>query len=65
MINPSTLDLKQLPYLPLEEKSALPKRSAIYFAIDSVGIVQYIGRTNNVYQRWVSHHRYSELKFFC
>lgn len=61
MINPSTLDLNQLPWLPLEEKTAFPKRPAIYFAIDSLGNVQYIGRAVNVRNRWGNHHRYNEL----
>ena len=61
MINPSNLDLKSLPWLPLTEKSAFPKQAAIYFAIDSLGCVQYIGRSVNVRARWGSHHRYSQL----
>lgn len=61
MINPSELKLDTLPWLPLEEKTAFPKRSAIYFAIDSLGTVQYIGRAVNVRNRWGNHHRYNEL----
>ena len=61
MINPSDIKLDTLPWLPLEEKTAFPKRPAIYFAIDSRGIVQYIGRTINVCNRWGKHHKYSEL----
>jgi len=61
MINPQKLDLKSLPWLPLEEKSSFPRKSAIYFAIDSTEKVQYIGRSNNVYQRWINHHKYNHL----
>ncbi|WP_051469885.1 GIY-YIG nuclease family protein [Fischerella sp. PCC 9605] len=61
MINPSTLDLKTLPWLPLDEKTAFPKRPAIYFAIDSLGNIQYIGRAKNVRSRWSKHHKYEEL----
>ncbi|MEM6404225.1 MAG: GIY-YIG nuclease family protein [Cyanobacteria bacterium P01_D01_bin.116] len=61
MINPKTLDIKTLPWLPLEEKAAFPKKSAIYFAIDSQGTVQYIGRSANVRQRWGNHHKYDVL----
>lgn len=61
MINPSDINLNSLPRLPLEEKTAFPKRSAIYFAIDSLDTVQYIGRAVNVRNRWGSHHRYNEL----
>jgi hypothetical protein len=53
MINPESLDLSALPWLPLEAKSAFPKQSAIYFAIDSLGNIQYIGRSVNVKNRWV------------
>lgn len=61
MINPSTIDLKALPWLPLEEKTAFPRRPAIYFAIDSLGNVQYIGRAKNVHSRWGKHHKYQAL----
>lgn len=61
MFSPSTIDLKSLPWLPLEEKTAFPKRPAIYFAIDSLGTVQYIGRTKNVRTRWNQHHKYEVL----
>lgn len=61
MINPKALDIKTLPWLPLEEKAAFPKKPAIYFAIDSQETVQYIGRTVNVRQRWGNHHKYDAL----
>ncbi len=61
MINPSDIKLDTLPWLPLEEKAAFPKRSAIYFAIDSLGTVQYIGRAVNMYNRWGNHHKYHQL----
>ena len=61
MVNPQSLNLNSLPWLPLEEKTAFPRKSAIYFAIDSLGAVQYIGRSVNVRQRWGNHHKYDEL----
>ena len=61
MINPFDVKLDALPWLPLEEKAALPKRPTIYFAIDSQDTVQYIGRTVNMYTRWGNHHRYYQL----
>lgn len=60
-VNPQKLDLKALPWLPLEEKAAFPKKAAIYLAIDSLGTVQYIGRSINVHKRWGNHHKYEEL----
>ena len=61
MINPETLDLSSLPSIPLTSRSDLPTQSAIYFAINSLGIIQYIGRTANLRQRWQSHHRFNQL----
>ena len=61
MINPSQINLSELPSVPLEDKSSLPESSGIYFAIDSLGTVQYIGRTNNLNQRWTQHHRHYQL----
>lgn len=62
MIDPEFLNIADLPWLPLDAKSAFPKQSAIYFAIDSSGGVQYIGRSANVKMRWANHHRFDELQ---
>ncbi len=62
MINPSEINLSSLPWLPLDAKSAFPKNPAIYFAIDSQGTVQYIGRSLNPKARWAKHHRYKQLE---
>ena len=61
MINPTTIDLSALPSVPLSERSQLPFVSCVYFAIDSQNKVQYIGATINLNQRWVQHHRSSQL----
>jgi transcriptional regulator with XRE-family HTH domain len=61
MIDPESLDLKLLPWLPLESKADLPEQPAIYFAINSQGIIQYIGRSQNLKQRWAGHHKFDEL----
>lgn len=61
MIDPNSIDLANLPTLPLEYKSLLPEVSCIYFAIDSLGTIQYIGQTTNLQQRWISHHRYHDV----
>lgn len=62
MIDPSTIDLNSLPSVPLEKKNELPEISGIYFAINSLGAVQYIGRSRNINQRWQNHRRLHELK---
>lgn len=61
MINPSEIDLFSLPCLPLEKKSLLPAIPCVYFAIDSQGIVQYIGQTKNLKKRWELHHKGIDL----
>ncbi|MEH2458299.1 helix-turn-helix domain-containing protein [Nostoc sp.] len=61
MIDPATINPFALPSVPLEQRSQLPITPCIYFAIDSEGVVQYIGRSVNPAQRWTLHHKYSEL----
>jgi hypothetical protein len=56
MINPSSLDLTTLPSLCLSRRAELPETPAIYFAIDSLGVVQYIGQSTNLRNRWLNHH---------
>jgi putative transcriptional regulator len=62
MIDPGTIDLASLPWLPLDERSAFPRQPAIYFAIASSGEVQYIGISKDPRQRWYQHHRYQQLE---
>jgi len=61
MINPSELNLSTLPSVRIEDKKQLPSTPCIYFAIDSQGVIQYIGKSVNPAQRWVKHHRYARL----
>ena len=61
MINPESIDLNSLSSLPLSDHSSLPGILGIYFAVDSLGSVQYIGRSVNLRQRWVNHHRHNQL----
>ena len=61
MINPSNLNLSTLPSVPLEARSRLPRSSGIYFAIDSLGTVQYIGLSKDIKQRWTQHHNCKRL----
>jgi hypothetical protein len=50
-----------LPSVAIESKSQLPKVSCVYMAIDPHGVVQYIGRSANLHQRWAGHHKHEEL----
>jgi DNA-binding Xre family transcriptional regulator len=61
-ILPESINLSLLPSVPLAERSQLPAIPCIYFAINSLGNVQYIGRSVNLKQRWVAHHRTRKLK---
>jgi CopG-like RHH_1 or ribbon-helix-helix domain, RHH_5 len=61
MFSPDTIDLKALPWLPLDEKASFPKKAVIYFAVDSLSQIQYIGRSVNCRQRWSDHHQYQKL----
>jgi DNA-binding XRE family transcriptional regulator len=62
MINPQTVNPLTLPSVPLENRSQLPSEPCIYFAIDSLEVVQYIGMTTDLKQRWNSHHRYEYVR---
>ena len=60
MINPSELQLSELPSVSLDDRSQLPETPSIYFAMSN-GVVQYIRRSVNPRQRWAAHHRYEQL----
>jgi excinuclease UvrABC nuclease subunit len=62
IMNPAAIDLSVLPSLPLECRSKLPPVACIYFAIDSMGQIQYVGRSANLRNRWTIHHRTNQLK---
>lgn len=62
MIDPKSLKISNLPSVTLKDKKLLPESSGIYFAIDSQGTIQYIGRSIDINQRWKAHHRSQQLK---
>lgn len=49
-----------LPSLPLCDRTALPSCPAIYFVLEGDRVL-YVGRSINLQQRWMAHHRYSQL----
>jgi excinuclease UvrABC nuclease subunit len=49
--------LENLPSVAVSALWALPRASGIYFVVSDDGIVQYIGRTRDLYARWHPHHR--------
>lgn len=62
MFKAENLELLFLPSMALEEKARFPKIRCIYFALDMNSKVQYIGKSINLHQRWLNHHRYSALQ---
>ena len=62
MINPESLDLSVLPWLPLESRNKLPRKPVIYFAIDSLDQIQYIGRSIDPRSRWLTHPKLKDLQ---
>ena len=62
MISPESITPSSLPSLPLEDRKQLPEKPCIYFAIDRNEVIQYIGRSVNLQQRWGQHHRHGQLK---
>lgn len=64
MIDPKEIGLLSLPFVSIENRLQLPSDSGIYFAIDGLGCVQYIGKASNLKQRWSGHHKHDELSCF-
>jgi DNA-binding XRE family transcriptional regulator len=62
MLDPQAINPLTLPSVPLEMRSLLPQTPCIYFAIDSQGMVQYIGQSGNLQLRWECHHRQKQLE---
>jgi len=62
-VNPAPVDPLALPSLLLTDRSQLPVCPAVYFALDGDHVL-YVGRSGNLQQRWMAHHRYNQLKEF-
>lgn len=61
LLAPETVKVETLPALPFAERLRLPDVAAIYFVLDALGGVQYIGRANRLKKRWIGHHRLDEF----
>ena len=62
MINPSEINPTTLPSVTLQNKGGLPNEAGIYFAIDSIGTVQYIGQSSDIRARWKSHRQTKKIR---
>ncbi len=58
----TSIDISQLPSLPLSEGDNLPSCTAIYFVSLDSGELLYVGKAVNLYTRWRSHHRCKQLE---
>lgn len=52
MINPKDININALPFVEFSDRKSLPADLGIYFVIDSMGNVQYIGQSRNIRNRW-------------
>jgi hypothetical protein len=59
-MNTSIIDPLELPSLSLLERYSLPSCCAIYFVLLGEQVL-YVGRSINLAQRWLSHHRWNQL----
>ncbi len=62
VISPESIDLSVLPSLAITDRKQFPAIPCVYFAIDSQGVVQYIGQTSCLSSRWANHHRFDQLE---
>lgn len=57
--------LKCLPSVFLSERKKLPGIKAVYLVVLGTGEVAYVGRTENLAQRWLTHSCYKQFKDDC
>lgn len=56
------LDPFSLPSVSFDERDELPEVSGIYFVISQAKTILYIGKATSINKRWISHHKFEELK---
>ncbi len=59
--DPSRIDLDALPWVAFDNRRGLPIHQGIYFALAADGTVLYIGKSRNIFVRWMTHHRIADL----
>jgi hypothetical protein len=60
-LEPQSIPLLALPFVPFPEYKRLPRLAAIYFVLNSTGTVLYVGQSINLALRWAGHHRTAKL----
>lgn len=54
-------DWKTWDKVPLRNKQLLPDYSGIYIVTDQTEFVLYVGKSKNIKNRWLGHHRHKQL----
>ncbi len=57
MLDVATIQVTDLPCCNIEQRGDLPECKAIYFVLSEAGRILYIGKSVNLFQRWIGHHR--------
>jgi DNA-binding XRE family transcriptional regulator len=57
----SLIDIEKLPSMAFTEMSHLPNERSVYFALTSDGTVLYVGQTESLSRRWLSHSKKEDL----
>ena len=60
-LEPQSIPLLALPFVPFNERKRLPRLTAIYFVLNADGTVLYVGQSINLALRWAAHHRTDKL----
>ena len=60
-LEPQSIPLLALPFVPFNERKHLPRLTAIYFVLNAAGTVLYVGQSINLAVRWAAHHRAAKL----
>lgn len=58
-----SIDVYSLPYCLLSKRQTLPAVPAVYFAIDPQNTVLYVGKADNLNNRWRNHDKGIDLAF--
>lgn len=53
-------DILRLDWVSTDELDLLPQKPGVYFVV-SWGVVIYVGKSQNIMRRWMSHHRLSQI----
>jgi GIY-YIG catalytic domain len=57
IIDPASLDIMALPSVALADYRQLPDTTALYFIVNAIGKLLYIGQSIELKTRWRTHHR--------